>query len=169
MNRLIDPPAIKIAVQRMVCTGCGAEANASCTCGVAYTPKSVRAAEAIKANPEKSNRAIAADIGVDHKTVGAAREAGGESFPTTDTRVGRDGKNYPATAPQKPRLTSSYIPAQNVTPPPDFIAQAQKHLDAIVPLLRRMDQRERLTFRRVALQRMSDAFLDDPDQNGESK
>ena len=47
MNRLIDPPAIKIAVQRMACTSCGAEANATCTCGVAYVLKSVRAAEAM--------------------------------------------------------------------------------------------------------------------------
>ena len=158
MNRLLDPPAIKIAVQRMICTACGAEANASCTCGVAYTPKSVRAAEAIKADPEKSDRAIAADIGVDHKTVSAAREAGGESFPTSDTRVGRDGKHYPATAP-RPRLPS-YIPSQADTAP-DLIAQAQKYLDRIIPLLRQMDQRQRLKFRTVALRQMADAFLDD--------
>jgi hypothetical protein len=158
MNRFIDPPAIKVAVQRMICSACGAEANASCTCGVAYMPKSVRAAEAIKADPEKSNRAIAADIGVDHKTVGAAREAGGESFPTSDTRVGRDGKNYPATAPQKPRLPS-YIPTQADTAPA-LTAQAQRHLDRIIPLLRQMNPRERLSFRAAALQQMADAYLD---------
>jgi hypothetical protein len=27
---------IKMSNQRMVCTGCGAEANASCNCGVSY-------------------------------------------------------------------------------------------------------------------------------------
>jgi hypothetical protein len=75
----------------MICTGCGAEANASCHCGKPYMPKSVRAAEAIKANPEKSDRAIAAEIAVDHKTVGAARKATGEKSPV-DKRVGLDGK-----------------------------------------------------------------------------
>jgi hypothetical protein len=74
MNRLIDPPAIKIAVQRMICSGCGAEANATCTCGVAYMPKSVQAAEAIKANPERSNRAIAQETGLSEPTVRRARQ-----------------------------------------------------------------------------------------------
>jgi hypothetical protein len=45
------PPAIKVAVQRMICTSCGSEANATCSCGVAYVPKSQRATEAIKADP----------------------------------------------------------------------------------------------------------------------
>jgi hypothetical protein len=75
----------------MVCTGCGAEANASCNCGKPYEPKAVRAAEAVKATPEKSDRAIAAEIGVDHKTVGAARkELTGENSPVE--RIGLDGK-----------------------------------------------------------------------------
>ena len=64
---------IPISVQRLTCESCGAEAVASCNCGVEYRPKSVRAGEAVKANPEKSNRAIAADIGVDEKTVRQAR------------------------------------------------------------------------------------------------
>lgn len=51
-----------------------------------------RAADAIKANPGKSNRAIAAEIGVDHKTVAKAR---GDNSPS-ETVVGRDGKQYPA-------------------------------------------------------------------------
>lgn len=36
---------IPLSVQRMVCTGCGAEASASCNCGLNYVPKAVRAAE----------------------------------------------------------------------------------------------------------------------------
>ena len=44
-----------LSIQRMICTGCGAEANASCNCGVSYIPKAVRAREAVAANPEKSN------------------------------------------------------------------------------------------------------------------
>jgi hypothetical protein len=78
----------------MICTGCGVEANASCNCGVAYTPKIVRAAEAIKANPQKSDRAIAAEIGVHHSTVQEARKVA--DHPPPDARVGLDGKSYPA-------------------------------------------------------------------------
>ena len=82
-----------LSIQRMVCTGCGSEANASCNCGVAYTPKIVRAAEAIKANPQKSDRAIAADIGVSHPTVAKARsELGGNNLPPD--RIGQDSKSY---------------------------------------------------------------------------
>ena len=82
---------IKMSVQRMVCTGCGAEANASCNCGVAYQPKSIRAAEAIRANPEKSDRALAADLGIGHATVSRARET--VSSETVDSpRIGLDRK-----------------------------------------------------------------------------
>jgi hypothetical protein len=86
-------PAIKISIQRMVCTGCGAEANASYNCGKAYMPKAVRAAEAVAANPEKSDRAIAAELGdISHVTVGKARkEATGNQLPV-DERIGLDGK-----------------------------------------------------------------------------
>jgi hypothetical protein len=55
--------------------------------------KSVRAAQAIKANPGKSDRAIAADIGVSHPTVAKARsELGGNNLPPE--RTGQDGKSY---------------------------------------------------------------------------
>lgn len=86
---MITGTTLKISVQRMICSGCGAEANASCNCGVAYQPKSVRAAAAVAVDPGKSDRAIAADIGVDHKTVAKARDATGENSPV---RTGLDGK-----------------------------------------------------------------------------
>lgn len=81
---------LPLAVQRMVCTGCGAEANASCNCGKTYVPAAVRAAEAVKANPEKSDRAIAKEIGASPTTVGKARELsiGGQLAE----RIGLDGK-----------------------------------------------------------------------------
>jgi hypothetical protein len=84
---------IPISRRRMMCAGCGAEANANCDCGVGYVPKAVRAAEAVKANPEKSDRAIAAEIGVSAPTVGKARreEATVNNF-TVDARTGLDGK-----------------------------------------------------------------------------
>lgn len=71
------------------------EANASCNRGVAYTPKISRAAEAIKANPQKSDRAIAAELGVSQPTVSEARKRASDRDLSPETRIGRDGKSYP--------------------------------------------------------------------------
>lgn len=84
---------IKLSIQRMVCTDCGAEANACCDCGVSYVPKSIRAAEAIRANPSKSDRSIAAEIGSSPTTVGKAR-AQVSTDGQLQEREGRDGKSY---------------------------------------------------------------------------
>lgn len=91
---------IPMMVQQMVCTGCGAEANASCSCGKPYVPKKQRAAEAIAANPRKSNVAIAEELGIDEKTVRKARQASDQSEPE---REGRDGKVY--RLPSKPHAS----------------------------------------------------------------
>jgi hypothetical protein len=91
------------------CSVCDASASASCDCGAAYVPAGERAALAIAANPEKSDRAIAADIGVDHKTVAKARRAPGEKSPPAK-RTGKDGKSYPAKP--KPKKTKS-LPADD--------------------------------------------------------
>jgi hypothetical protein len=85
---------IQMSIQRMICTGCGAEANASCNCGVAYVPAAQRVAEYDKANPGQSTRQAAADLGVDKETVRKARSRGDQSPPAAVT--GRDGKLYPA-------------------------------------------------------------------------
>jgi hypothetical protein len=91
---------IKLSIQRMVCTGCGAEANASCNCGF-LRGKKRSSGRAIKANPGKSDRAIAAELGIGNKTVSRARNSGvsydtpgliGDETPVE--RVGRDGKSY---------------------------------------------------------------------------
>jgi hypothetical protein len=71
---------------------------------VAYVPAQVFAAKAVAAHPEKSDRAIAKEIGVDHKTVAKAREAVGEKSPT---RVGADGKRYRATKQMTPALAEA--------------------------------------------------------------
>jgi hypothetical protein len=78
-----------MSIQRLVCTDCGAEANAACNCGVDYIAKSVRARKAIEDNPEKSDRAIADDIGVSPMTVNRARATVPD---VTVERTGRDGK-----------------------------------------------------------------------------
>jgi hypothetical protein len=58
-----------------------------------------RAAAAIAANPEKSNWAIAAEIGVGLETVRRARKQSenAEANGSPEERVGRDGRSYPAT------------------------------------------------------------------------
>jgi hypothetical protein len=147
MTRLLDPPAFKVAVQRLICTSCGSEANASCTCGVAYMPKSIRAAEAIAKNPEKSDRAIAVEIGVSQPTVSKARTT--DKRFSVEARTGLDGK-------------TRKMPAPHTSPTEQaLIDHAHKLLDKIVHLLRQMDQRQRVSFRVTALQQMADAYLDD--------
>lgn len=59
-------------------------------CGAPYIPASERAAAAIAANPGKSDRAIAAEIGTSPTTVGKARRLTGQSIIVK--RTGRDGK-----------------------------------------------------------------------------
>jgi hypothetical protein len=81
-----------ISIQRLICTGCGAETNATCNCGMEYKPKSARAREAIEANPEKSNRAIAEEAGLSEATVRRARA----SSDAPESVTGKDGKSYPA-------------------------------------------------------------------------
>ena len=81
----------------LICTKCGAGAKASCDCGAEYVPAGKLAAQAVAANPAKSDRAIAAELGVNNATVSRARQKSGVAFATPDTRTGRDGKSYPAT------------------------------------------------------------------------
>ena len=40
-----------ISIQRLICTGCGAETKATCNCGMEYRPKAALAKEAVEANP----------------------------------------------------------------------------------------------------------------------
>ena len=74
----------------LVCSACGASGHANCDCGAPYVPKGTRAAEAIKANPHKSDRALAEELGVGNATVSRARRASTVSRDTV--RTGLDGK-----------------------------------------------------------------------------
>jgi hypothetical protein len=78
----------------MHCSACGVEAAAACDCGAPYIPAGAAAAKAVAAHPEKSNRAIAAETGIPETTV--RRSRAGAPKGATDTRVGKDGKTYPA-------------------------------------------------------------------------
>jgi hypothetical protein len=104
MTRLTDPPAFVETLARYECPKCGN----NCQCGVPYVPKTVRVAEYDKANPGKSTRQAAAELGLSKSEVGRARSS---RVPdgTPDTITGRDGKNYPAAKPRKPK---PYIPTQ---------------------------------------------------------
>lgn len=65
---------------------------------MSYVPASAVVKAAIKADPElsrMSDRSVAEKIGVDHKTVAAARGSVGENSPT-GKRTGKDGKQYMA-------------------------------------------------------------------------
>ena len=73
----------------MECSECGAAGIAACDCGAPYMPAADRAAKAIATDPDKSDRAIAAEIGVSRATVQRARPTG--SYEPVTTRTGKDG------------------------------------------------------------------------------
>jgi hypothetical protein len=81
----IVPMPITVPLQ---CSRCGAEGTGSCRCNAPYMQAAKRAAPALAAHPEKSDRAIAREIGVSHVTVGKVRKATGKEVPV---RTGRDG------------------------------------------------------------------------------
>jgi len=89
------------AKAQLECPKCHASTDALCNCGVDYMFVSAgkRAAEAVAANPEKSDRAIAAATGLSHETVRTARKATGKNL-TVERRIGRDGKTR--RAPKRP-------------------------------------------------------------------
>jgi DNA-binding transcriptional MocR family regulator len=114
-----------------------------------------RAADAIAANPERSDRSIARELGIDKDTVNRAGErlenSGGGNQPT-DKRLGKDGKSYPAKPAAArtvvrsnrdgPRETPACVERSSprVTPPEPLPAPESppESLPAIEP-----DQRER--------------------------
>jgi hypothetical protein len=92
------------AKPRLHCAECGVTVEAQCGCGVGYITAAEAAARAIKATPEKSDRAIAEEIGVGNKTVSRARKTV-VSNDTTEKRKGRDGKSYAAKRPPRKHST----------------------------------------------------------------
>jgi hypothetical protein len=86
---------------KLHCTGCGVTIDAGCGCGMLYLPAGEMAAKAIKANPGKSLNVIAEETGLSRDTIQRSNKGVGRNRPT-GKRIGKDGKNYPAT---KPKLT----------------------------------------------------------------
>ena len=97
--KIMTAKVIELPVMvRLQCSVCGASGEGSCRCGAPYVPAGQRAAEAVKANPEKSDRQHAKELKLGHATVSRARKtiATGVSDETPEKRIGKDGKSYPA-------------------------------------------------------------------------
>jgi len=123
-------PAYKISVVQLQCTMCGAETHASCSCGAIYRPKAQRAAEAVADHPEKSNRALAKEIGVSYETIRQARASTDNHLSVDEPRVGLDGKK---------RKLPSYIPE----PPPPI---RDSLIEQALEVVRQMTPAERIEF-----------------------
>ena len=115
---------IQMSVVRLQCSACGAEANASCNCGKPYVPAAQRVREYDEANPGKSTRAAAADLGMSQSAVQQSRKSGEQDY-SPETVTGRDGKEYPARrAGQEPLET-------NNNSEPDGGSEAEDQEDAV--------------------------------------
>jgi hypothetical protein len=57
------------------CSQCGARASAACACGVPYVRPGVLIRRALEETPERSDSAIAADLGVNQTTVSRIRRS----------------------------------------------------------------------------------------------
>jgi hypothetical protein len=86
---------------KLVCEKCGAVGEAGCECGASFlryanaTSKADQVAAALldPGCAAKSDRAIAAALGVSDKTVAAGRRATAENSAVSERRVGLDGKS----------------------------------------------------------------------------
>jgi hypothetical protein len=100
------PREIPETARQLVCTACGSIAHAACDCDAPYVR--VEAALADPKNLNRSNVAIARDLGVDEATVRRRRKTGSAPAEPEAKRVGLDGKSYPA---KRPKLTVVTNPA----------------------------------------------------------
>jgi hypothetical protein len=98
----------------LLCSECGAEVKAACSCNAPYIPAGTKAMKAIAANPEKSDRAIAADLGISQPTVSKARKAGDNKLSPAK-RIGKDGKRYSAKRSNKKINENGYNKLQRTT------------------------------------------------------
>jgi hypothetical protein len=143
----------KPVARKVECAACGAEADAvfhpTCGCNAGFRSKRQRAAEAIKADPSKSNRMIAEEIDADEKTVRHAREQ--VRTPAAPEQItGRDGKNYPATR------ARPYRPEPSFTADQSLLDQARANLDNIRSLMRLMTVGTRDNFRQEVIDTMTE-------------
>ena len=76
----------------LMCPQCQTKAEAKCDCGVGYVPAGDLARMAVIKTPQKSDRAIAKQLGINDTTVAKARKATTAGNPAVEKRQGRDGK-----------------------------------------------------------------------------
>jgi hypothetical protein len=120
-----EPTEIVQRVTRaLACSACGAAGEANCDCGAPYLPASARAAKAIIENPGRSDRSIAAEIGVSDRTVNRARATA--THDAVGSRIGLDGKARKRPIVQKAR------PPRTIKPDP-YAVEDLKELAEILP------------------------------------
>jgi hypothetical protein len=106
---------------KFLCSACGADRL--CNCNAPAIPKAQKAIEALKTNPEKSNRAIADEIGADKVIVDRARkrlEATGDMSPVVE-RTGLDSKIRKVPAKKaKPKVATDSPPSADHRKPGDY-------------------------------------------------
>ena len=85
-----------------------ARAPATAACPTSRPGK--RAAAAVAANPGKSDRAIASEIGVSHPTVAAARKATGKDFPVERTGLDNKTRRMPQRQPAPQKNPTFFLP-----------------------------------------------------------
>jgi hypothetical protein len=90
-------------ITKLTCSKCGAAGQGSCSCGAPYLPAGERAGQAVAAHPEKSDSAIAAEIGVNRATVTRARKKTTRANAHV-ARTGRDGRKRKPPRRRKPKL-----------------------------------------------------------------
>jgi hypothetical protein len=88
---------------KLACCECGTTIEAGCSCGAPYLPAGKRAEWAVTHHPEKSDRAIAKEIGVAPNTVKAARPK--STAQNCTVREGLDGKTR-----RMPQATTNVVP-----------------------------------------------------------
>ncbi|UPK31756.1 hypothetical protein IVB18_25845 [Bradyrhizobium sp. 186] len=82
-----------------------------------YVPAHKVAKAAIAAHPQKSDRAIAEEIGVDHKTVAKARARTGDHSPV-EKRIGKDGKARKMPEPKQQHANPAQPEPRKLPKPP---------------------------------------------------
>jgi len=98
-----DADVIQMPIRtKLVCSACGAVGQGSCRCNAPYVPAGKRAEEAVAANPGKSDRSIADDVGVSRETIRRARKATATNV-SVEKRVGKDGKARKQPKPKTPK------------------------------------------------------------------
>ncbi|MCE5292962.1 MAG: winged helix-turn-helix domain-containing protein [Nocardiaceae bacterium] len=105
------------------CSACGAAGAASCDCGAPLVvPALERAKTALLANPQLSNRAVAAKSGISEPTVRRARATASDD--AVEKRVGLDGK---ARRLPQPAVPEPKTPAIKPTTSPAMQEKLARH------------------------------------------